>query len=241
MDLRTTSGVSPQNLYIFGLPGLSDKRNRRLYAYAVMRKYANLCGAKDPSTLRGTNLRKHIASLLADHNLSDSDLTDLAHFLGHEEKIHKDHYRQRANREILVVSQFLEKGNKPSNPIHQSNDMSHDDSQENISVESTGESYQRKRRASDVPSPEIAQKKQKTLKQTVKVSPKQEKLKIQRKLWTEEEKDVLKKNFCMFIEKCTYPSLKQIREVLENNKKIFTTRTEAQAKAWFCNLYKLSG
>lgn len=115
LDLRGTAGVSPENKFIFGLPGLTNKRKRCLHVYAVMSKHSGICDADDPSSLRGTNLRKYIASLLAEYNLSDSDLTDLANFLGHEEKIKKSHYRQRTNWEILVVSQFLERGSKPLN------------------------------------------------------------------------------------------------------------------------------
>ncbi|XP_057339814.1 uncharacterized protein LOC130677185 [Microplitis mediator] len=168
LDLRGTAGVSPENQFIFGLPGLTDKRERRLHAYAVMSKHSVLCGADDPSSLRGTNLRKHIATLLAEYNFYDSDLTDSANFLGHEEKIHKSHYCQRTNREILVVSQFLERGSKPLNPRTDLSDISENNSQQNSTIDSVEETHVRKRCATESLSPEISIKKQKISRQNPK-------------------------------------------------------------------------
>ena len=42
-------------------------------------------------------------------NLNDVEVSDLATFMGHSEKIHKNHYRQPlATRDILRISQYLE-------------------------------------------------------------------------------------------------------------------------------------
>lgn len=47
-----------------------------------------------PLRLRGTKLRKHIATRCITLNLSDPDVTELANYLGHNKNIHMQHYRQ---------------------------------------------------------------------------------------------------------------------------------------------------
>lgn len=42
-------------------------------------------------------------------NLNDVEVSDLATFMSHADKIHKQHYRQsQASRDILKISQYLE-------------------------------------------------------------------------------------------------------------------------------------
>lgn len=59
-----------------------------------MRKYSVECGAKKPFTLRGTKLRKQVATACTNLNLSETDIVSLAEFIGHDSKIHKGIYRQ---------------------------------------------------------------------------------------------------------------------------------------------------
>lgn len=74
-----------------------------------MRKFAKDCNATHSTTLRGTTLHKHIATHCIQLNLNDTDVTDLATFMGHANQIHRDHYRQPlASRDILKISQYLE-------------------------------------------------------------------------------------------------------------------------------------
>lgn len=116
LNFRGIAGVLEDNPYVFGTKALKDNRHKRLLAYELMRKHSELCGAEIPESLRGTKLRKHIATLCAEYNLSDSELLDLANFLGHAAKIHKSHYRQQAARDIVGVSQFLEAASRKNVP-----------------------------------------------------------------------------------------------------------------------------
>lgn len=60
--------------------------------------------------LRGTLLRKHVATVCMALNLSNNEVEDLANFMGHAKEIHLRHYRQPiAHRDILQVSRLLEK------------------------------------------------------------------------------------------------------------------------------------
>lgn len=54
-------------------------------------------------------MRKHIATHCIQLNLNDVEVSELATFMGHADKIHKQHYRQpQASRDILKISQYLE-------------------------------------------------------------------------------------------------------------------------------------
>lgn len=82
-----------------------------------MRKFADECNAIQSNSLRGTVLRKHVATYCIQLNLNDIEVSDLATFMGHSEKIHKNCYRQPlVTRDILKISQYLEavQGNQHS-------------------------------------------------------------------------------------------------------------------------------
>lgn len=106
---RNKVGVSKNNPYIFGLPGEHEKEYSHLQACQMMRKFSEFYGAEHPNRLRGTNLRKHIATTCINLNLQDQDISDLSNFMGHSENIHKGIYRQPVvGREILGISKLLE-------------------------------------------------------------------------------------------------------------------------------------
>lgn len=97
-----------------------------------MRDFASACGAKNVSALRGTTLRKHVATKCVDLNLSDNQVTRVARFIGHHEHIHKEIYRQLvAKVDIEEMSKILEKAqgvkttlNETAVTINSENDLS---------------------------------------------------------------------------------------------------------------------
>lgn len=108
INYRDNAGVSKQNPYVFGLPSkgsLSKHHN----ACELIRKFADACGAKYPERLRGTMLRKHLATTSSLWNLGEDQMVLLSNFLGHSVNIHKSHYQlPRKAQEIVYVSQILE-------------------------------------------------------------------------------------------------------------------------------------
>lgn len=89
LDYRNAAGVPIANPYVFGY----DTKMKYLRACALLRTISENCGASNPKLLRGTQLRKHIATVVQTLNLKNCDITQLANFMGHDEKIHKQHYR----------------------------------------------------------------------------------------------------------------------------------------------------
>ncbi|KAM8825916.1 uncharacterized protein ACB058_019368 [Synchiropus picturatus] len=59
----------------------------------ALRVCANLCGGKHPEHLRSTRLRKHVATLSQVLNLKHNELDQVADFLGHDIRVHRDFYR----------------------------------------------------------------------------------------------------------------------------------------------------
>ncbi|KAM0725806.1 hypothetical protein ACS0PU_008532 [Formica fusca] len=109
LKYRKAAKVSSKNPYLFGLPSLKKDKHRYLLACDLLRQYAIESSAENPETIRATELRKHIATICVHYNLSENEISTLANFIGHADKIHLSHYRQPViEKEILEISQYLE-------------------------------------------------------------------------------------------------------------------------------------
>lgn len=76
-----------------------------------MRRFSVESDIANPELLRGTYLRKHLATQAAFLDLDDTEVSDLVNFMGHADKIHREHYRiPVASREVNRVSRVLEIG-----------------------------------------------------------------------------------------------------------------------------------
>lgn len=108
IDSRRLAKIPSSNPYVFGLPSTGDGENKWLNACDMLRAFSNECGAAVPSNLRATVLRKHIATHCVTLNLQEYQVSELADWMGHADKIHKDKYRQTmTSREILHMSKLL--------------------------------------------------------------------------------------------------------------------------------------
>lgn len=125
---RKNAKINDNNPYVFAVPGTSNTPYLR--ACVLMRHYASICGATHPERLRGTKLRKHIATTCIKLNLEEDEIKDLANFMGHNEKIHKEIYRQPIkSRDILRMSHLLEvaQGMTKTGSSEESNEESTDE------------------------------------------------------------------------------------------------------------------
>lgn len=108
LQYRKEANIPGKNPYIFALPGYDKKRFKYIRACDSLRTYSVECGASMPLRLRGTKLRKHIATRCITLNLSEPDVTQLASYLGHDKSIHMQHYRQPIPQiEIVKMSRLL--------------------------------------------------------------------------------------------------------------------------------------
>lgn len=94
------------NPYVFGMPGTDQFKH--LDACALLRHYSRKCGAVLPTSLRGTELRKEIATSSHVEDLAEHEINQLANFMGHARHIHDEHYRiPPATRDIVRMSKLL--------------------------------------------------------------------------------------------------------------------------------------
>ncbi len=111
---RAECGVCATNVFLFARPkSMSHYRGQD-----CLRVQASQCGAKHPEHLRSTQLRKHVATLSQVLNLKNNELDQVADFLGHDIRVHRDFYRlpvpttQLAKISKLLLS--MEKGHLSS-------------------------------------------------------------------------------------------------------------------------------
>ncbi len=110
LDYRVRAGVLDSNPFLFGLPSSPfDTRIKVVNACRVFATIATQCGAEDPSTLRGTNLRKHFATTCMAMELNDDMTGEVAKHLGHRETVHREQYRHNTiDREVVKIANLLE-------------------------------------------------------------------------------------------------------------------------------------
>lgn len=74
----------------------------------VIRHIAKSCGAKNPAALSSTKLRTHVATMSKVLNLKDNEMDDLAKFLGHDIRIHREYYRlPEGTLQLAKISKVL--------------------------------------------------------------------------------------------------------------------------------------
>ncbi|XP_048036265.1 uncharacterized protein LOC125261742 [Megalobrama amblycephala] len=108
MDLlngsRSKVGIDKDNPYVFARVGALT----HIRGSDCLRKFSKTCGAKDPRSLTSTKLRKQIATLSQIMNLKNNELDQLAKFLGHDIRVHREYYRLLENTiQLAKVSKLL--------------------------------------------------------------------------------------------------------------------------------------
>ncbi|XP_071647548.1 uncharacterized protein [Temnothorax longispinosus] len=265
LQLREKAEVPKKNPYVFGLPGYNKNRYRYLRACLLMRKFAQECNANESSSLRGTILRKHVATHCIQLNLTDIDVSDLATFMGHAEKIHREHYRQPlASRDILKISQYLEavQGIQNLNESESEEDEK-DERDEVFNAESANQEEQityisscntsnddiineieenNKRKSSrkclryDTSNDDIRDM-NKTQKNNKQKRSTSPYGKTKRQRWTHEETETALRVFAIHMKNLTLPTFREIQEV-KKNYSCLSHRTSPQIKAWINNKQK---
>ena len=89
IGMRTQAGVLSTNDYVFAY----SRSDHHLRGCDALRKASAECGATSPACLRGTKLRKHVATLCQVLNLKDHELDLLANYMGHDVRVHRQYYR----------------------------------------------------------------------------------------------------------------------------------------------------
>ncbi|KAF5275540.1 hypothetical protein FQR65_LT16598 [Abscondita terminalis] len=233
---REEAGVPATNPYVFGLPG-GDGINRHLSACRLLQKYSEECGAIRPENLRGTQLRKHMATHSANYNLNDSEFQDLTNFMGHADKIHKEHYRiPVATREITRISTILQKARGSETFVQEEHEKDTNKLSESLVQEHENESNKLSEKtftSNETKETELALANTKNVlnRKTRSVSPKGH---IQRRSWTTTEINVMQKEFEHYISSKTLPSIQYCSRI-KNKYEVLQQRSPVQMKTWIDN------
>ncbi|RZC38111.1 uncharacterized protein BDFB_012102, partial [Asbolus verrucosus] len=102
---------SSKNCYFFTYP----KSLKWIDGCSVIRKYAKICGAKNPELLTSCRFRKHIATVSQVLDLKGNEVDQLAKFMGHTTKTHENFYKLPQDvyqiAKVSKILQLMEKGN----------------------------------------------------------------------------------------------------------------------------------
>lgn len=101
---REACGVLKANEYLFARPtAMTHYRGSDCF-----RSFAKQCGAACPRTLTSTKLRKHAATLSTVLNMTNTEMDQLANFLGHDIRVHREYYRlPEKTLQLAKVSKLL--------------------------------------------------------------------------------------------------------------------------------------
>ena len=91
-------------MYVFSIPsGLHPLRGSD-----CLRKFVLQCGANSPRILTSGALRKHVATMSQLLNLRDNEMDQLATFMGHDIRVHREFYRlPDATVQVAKLSKML--------------------------------------------------------------------------------------------------------------------------------------
>lgn len=107
IQFRKNAGIRKKKPYLFALP---YSKYGYISACENLRRFSHDCNAEDPETLRRTLFRKELATTCLMFDLKEYEVGDLAKFMGRDDKIHKEHYRQPVlERDLINVAKLLEK------------------------------------------------------------------------------------------------------------------------------------
>ncbi|CAH1107014.1 unnamed protein product [Psylliodes chrysocephalus] len=87
---REECGVVKSNPYLF--PSLSNVSGH-YPTHKIIQKWTKASGCVNVSTLTSTKLRKHVAVMAQLLNLREHELDNLAKFMGHDIRVHREYYR----------------------------------------------------------------------------------------------------------------------------------------------------
>ncbi|XDV21782.1 hypothetical protein PO909_026802 [Leuciscus waleckii] len=101
---RQECEVPRENVYLFARPSaLTCYRGSD-----CLRHFAKVCGAKSPESLTSTKLRKQTGTLSQVLNLSNTELDQLADFLCHDVRVHRQFYRlPEGTLQLAKISKVL--------------------------------------------------------------------------------------------------------------------------------------
>ncbi|CAJ1074397.1 hypothetical protein F2P79_020338 [Xyrichtys novacula] len=244
LDLLTSKrqecGVPKENRYLFARPSAFTC----LRGSDCLRHFAKICGAKSPESLTSTKLRKQTGTLSQVLNLSNTELDQLADFLGHDIRVHRQFYRlPEGTLQLAKISKVLlalEKGR-----LGEFKGKTLDD----INIDPEGSKLTSSQREEDAPSDvnhdDASPQQSTTAPQNTKQqgSPKTERGKfsetarqpVKKRPWEREEILAVEKHMMSFITTCRVPGKRDCDKCIEQEKEALKNRNWLAIKFYIKN------
>lgn len=106
LKFRDKVGIHEKNSYMF--PRTNCGSLEHIRGSDCLREAVTEIPLQQPDLIRSTALRKHIATMTQLHNMKDNELDVLAQYMGHDIRIHREHYRlPSATVQVAKVAKFL--------------------------------------------------------------------------------------------------------------------------------------
>ena len=106
IERRSDFGVVDKNVYVFARNNFMSESP--ICGCTEMKINSESCNLEKPELVRGTKLRKHIATAAQLMDLEGIELEQLATFMGHDISVHKEYYRLPSDvHQITKISQIL--------------------------------------------------------------------------------------------------------------------------------------
>ncbi|XP_073729855.1 uncharacterized protein [Misgurnus anguillicaudatus] len=231
VETREACGVPNENPFMFARSGaMSAYRGGECIS-----KAARECGIKNPEALSSTRLRKHIATMSKILNLDENEADQLADFLGHDIRIHRQYYRlPEGTLQLAKMSKVLmamEKGTLSSFKGKRLDDIEIDPNEQ---LEAEGDSMSSDEEdCSDLPqttSPVPAETDQPSASQKDQGSSIPPKRK-----WEEVEVKAVEKHMMKFIKTCKVPGKQDCERCIQAEPEALKERTWTGVKNYVRN------
>ncbi|XP_073727672.1 uncharacterized protein [Misgurnus anguillicaudatus] len=231
VETREACGVPNENPFMFARSGaMSAYRGGECIS-----KAARECGIKNPEALSSTRLRKHIATMSKILNLDENEADQLADFLGHDIRIHRQYYRlPEGTLQLAKMSKVLmamEKGTLSSFKGKRLDDIEIDPNEQ---LEAEGDSMSSDEEdCSDLPqttSPVPAETDQPSASQKDQGSSIPPKRK-----WEEVEVKAVEKHLMKFIKTCKVPGKQDCERCIQAEPEALKERTWTGVKNYVRN------
>ncbi|XP_051246592.1 uncharacterized protein LOC127357967 isoform X5 [Dicentrarchus labrax] len=247
---REECGVPRENIYLFARPSAFTCYR----GSDCLRHFAKVCGAKSPECLTSTKLRKQTGTLSQVLNFSNTELDQLADFLGCDIMVHRQFYRLPEGTlqlaKISKVLMALDQGRLAQFKGKSLNDISIDpdenvymDSDTEVACEFDSQETQvtfSQREEDESTSPDVSQSDARSQQGPMTPhhqSPKRKRGRqpFKRKMWEKEEILAVEKHMISFITSCRLPGKNDCDKCLQQEKVALKNRNWLAIKFYIKN------
>ncbi|XP_073703962.1 uncharacterized protein [Garra rufa] len=213
-ETREACGVPTENPFMFARPGaMSAYRGGECISRA-----ARECGIKNPQSLSSTKLRKHIATMSKILNLNENEADQLADFLGHDIRIHRQYYRlPEGTLQLAKMSKVLMAMEKGTLTEFKGKKLDEIEIDPNEQLETQGDemSSEDEEEPRDLPKTTPAEKDHPSFCQMQCPSKEQDSSSLSKRKWDNTEVQAVERNMITFIQTCKVPGKKDCESCIK--------------------------